>query len=250
MRVLVLGGTAEARAVAARLVERGDDVVSSLAGRVTSPALPVGGVRLGGFGGIDGLRDYVVAQRFSAVIDATHPFAARITAHAAAALAPLPQPLVRPRRPGWQHHPHAENFVWVADVAEARDAAERLGTRPFLTTGRQQLDAFASWTDRYVLARVVDPPDWEVPATWEVLRARGPFTLEAEVALLRDRAVDVLVTKDSGGSLTEAKLEAAHRLGVAVVVVRRPLEPAGITVVDSVDDAVATLDVYVGRVTV
>ncbi|GAA2155451.1 precorrin-6A reductase [Humibacillus xanthopallidus] len=247
MRVLVLGGTAEARAVAARLVDRGDDVVSSLAGRVSSPALPVGGVRVGGFGGVAGLRDFVVAEGFSVVIDATHPFAARITAHAAEAVAPLPQPLVRLRRPGWEGHPHAASFTWAEDVAEARDLAGALGSRPFLTTGRQQLDAFASWTDRYVLVRVVDPPEWPLPPTWDLLRARGPFTLDAELALMRGRAVDVLVSKDSGGPLTQAKLEAAHVLGVPVVVVRRPAEPAGATVVQSVDDAVVAIDALTGQ---
>ncbi|WP_404390562.1 cobalt-precorrin-6A reductase [Humibacillus xanthopallidus] len=242
MRVLVLGGTAEARAVASRLLDRGDDVVSSLAGRVTSPALPVGDVRTGGFGGVEGLRDFVVTEGFSGVIDATHPFAAQISANAAAALAPLRQPLVRLARPGWEHHPLAAHFTWVADVAAARDVAGELGRRPFLTSGRQQLDTFAPWSDRYVLARVVDPPDWVVPATWEVLRARGPFTLDAELALLRSRDIDVLVTKDSGGPLTVAKLEAAHTLGLPVVVVRRPPEPVDVAVVETVDDAVSTLD--------
>jgi precorrin-6A/cobalt-precorrin-6A reductase len=248
MRVLVLGGTAEARGVAARLVGRGDGVVSSLAGRVSSPALPVGEVRIGGFGGVEGLRDFVVAEGFSGVIDATHPFAARISANAAAALGPLRQPLVRLTRPGWERHPLAAHFTWVADVAAARDVAGELGRRPFLTTGRQQLDTFAPWSERYVLARVVDPPDWVVPASWEVLRARGPFTLDAELALLRSRGIDVLVTKNSGGPLTVAKLEAAHMLGLPVVVVRRPREPDGVAVVATVDAAVSTLDALGARV--
>ncbi|GAA2485533.1 cobalt-precorrin-6A reductase [Terrabacter carboxydivorans] len=240
MRVLVLGGTGEARDLAARLVDRGDDVVSSLAGRVSAPALPVGEVRTGGFGGVDGLAAYVDGS-FDHVVDATHPFAARITDHAVRACQRVGVPLVRLQRPGWTRHPLASTFTWVDDVEGARVAAERLGVRPFLTTGRQQLETFAAWDDRYVLARVVDPPDWDVPASWEVLRARGPYPYASERDLLESRQVDVLLTKDSGGALTEAKLVAAHDLDVPVVVVRRPAVPEGVPVVESVDDVLEAL---------
>ncbi|NUR81947.1 MAG: cobalt-precorrin-6A reductase [Dermatophilaceae bacterium] len=239
MRVLVLGGTGEARALAAGLVENGVDVVSSLAGRVSAPALPVGQVRVGGFGGVDGLADHLVAEGFDRVVDATHPFAAQITANAVAATARVGVPLVRLQRPGWSVHPLAATFTWVDDVDAARRAAEGLGERPFLTTGRQQLESFATWTDRYVLARVVDPPDWAVPAGWEVLRARGPYPYADERQLLESRRIDVLLTKDSGGALTEAKLAAAHDLAIPVVVVRRPAVPQGLRVVESVDEALA-----------
>ena len=242
MRVLVLGGTGEARDLAGRLVERGDSVVSSLAGRVSAPALPVGEVRTGGFGGVDGLADHLVGRGYEVVVDATHPFAARITDNAVTACARVGVPLVRLQRPGWARHPLAAEFTWVDDVDAARVAAEGLGARPFLTTGRQQLDTFASWDDRYVLARVVDPPGWDVPASWEVLRARGPYPYAAERDLIESRAVDVLLTKDSGGALTEAKLTAAHDLGVPVVVVRRPAVPEGVRVVDSVDEALDAID--------
>ncbi|MGW5238429.1 cobalt-precorrin-6A reductase [Monashia sp. NPDC004114] len=241
MRVLVLGGTGEARAVAAALDARGDHVVSSLAGRVSAPALPVGEVRTGGFGGVEALAEYIGREGFSAIIDATHPFAARITANAVSASALARVPLVRLQRPGWERHPRAGSFVWVDDVDRAREAAEAHGIRPFLTTGRQQLEAFAGWDDRYVLARVVDPPEWTVPATWEVLRARGPYEYVAERELLMSRRVDVLLTKDSGGALTEAKLAAATDLDVTVVVVRRPPVPSGVRVVESVADAVAAI---------
>ncbi|GAB3888205.1 cobalt-precorrin-6A reductase [Terrabacter terrigena] len=241
MRVLILGGTGEARALAAELVERGHDVVSSLAGRVSAPALPVGAVRVGGFGGVSGLADHLVTERYDHVVDATHPFAEQITANALAATARVGVPLVRLQRPGWSVHPHAATFTWVEDVDAGRVAAEALGRRPFLTTGRQQLESFATWDDRYVLARVVDPPDWTVPTTWEVLRARGPYPHAAERELLRSRRIDVLLTKDSGGALTEAKLAAAHDLGIPVVVVCRPAVPDGVRVVESVADAVAGL---------
>ncbi|GGN06513.1 precorrin-6A reductase [Terrabacter tumescens] len=240
MRVLVLGGTGEARDLAARLVERGDVVVSSLAGRVSAPALPVGEVRTGGFGGVDGLAAYVDGS-FDHVVDATHPFAARITGNAVAACDRVGVPIVRLQRPGWEVHPLAGSFTWVEDIEAARVAAEGLGVRPFVTTGRQQLDAFAGWDDRYVLARVVDPPEWEVPASWEVLRARGPYPYAGERDLLESRRIDVLLTKDSGGALTEAKLTAAHDLGVPVVVVRRPPVPEGVRVVATVDDALGAV---------
>jgi precorrin-6A/cobalt-precorrin-6A reductase len=234
----VLGGTAEARALAAVLVADGHEVVSSLAGRVSRPALPVGAVRTGGFGGVDGLADHLVAEGYGLVVDATHPFAARITANAATATGQVDVPMVRLQRPGWERHPLAAELHWVDGVDDARAAAESLGARVFLTTGRQQLDAFARWSDRYVLARVVDPPDWAVPSSWEVLQARGPYPYEAERALIESRRVDVLVTKDSGGSHTEAKLRAARDLGVEVVVVRRPELPSGLAVVESVAEAV------------
>jgi len=241
VRVLVLGGTGEARDLAGRLVERGDAVVSSLAGRVSAPALPVGEVRAGGFGGVDGLADHLVAHGYDVVVDATHPFAAQITGNAVAACGRVGVPLVRLQRPGWSRHPLAGAFTWVDDVEAARVAAEALGVRPFLTTGRQQLETFAAWDDRYVLARVVDPPDWDVPSSWEVLRARGPYPYAAERELLESRAVDVLLTKDSGGALTEAKLGAAHDLGVPVVVVRRPPVPDGVDVVESVGEALGAI---------
>ncbi|GAA5036095.1 cobalt-precorrin-6A reductase [Terrabacter aeriphilus] len=238
MRVLVLGGTGEARALAARLVAGGAEVVTSLAGRVSAPALPVGGLRVGGFGGVDGLARHLDEEGYDVVVDATHPFAATITGNAVAACARAGTPVLRLHRPGWSEHALAGGFTWVDDVAAARGAAERLGSRPFLTTGRQQLETFATWHDRYVLARVVDPPGWAVPASWEVLQARGPYPYAAEHALLADRRIDVLVTKDSGGALTEAKLAAAHDLGVPVVVVRRPPLPPGVRVVTTVDAAV------------
>ena len=239
--MLVLGGTAEARALALELEAHAVSFLSSLAGRVSRPRLPVGEVRVGGFGGAEGLAEFLVENAVTAVVDATHPFAATMTAHAAQACAQTRTPLVRLARPGWGAHPDASSWTWVATHDEARAAAEELGIRPFLTTGRQTLGHYASWTDREVLVRVVEPPETAPPSRWTVVEDRGPYAVEGELALLRTHRVDVLVTKDSGGSYTSAKLAAARELGVPVVVVRRPAPPPGVPAVSSVDDVVAAL---------
>ncbi|MGY1671210.1 cobalt-precorrin-6A reductase [Geodermatophilus sp. SYSU D00710] len=233
-QVLVLGGTAEARRLATELVAGGVDVLSSLAGRVADPLLPEGRVRVGGFGGADGLADWLATHRPAAVVDATHPFAARITANAAAAAARHRTPLLRLQRPGWTPGP-GDDWRYVDSLAAAAEAVRDRGT-VFLTTGRQGVGAFAALPGR-VLVRAVDPPDEPLPAGAVLLLARGPFTVEEEVALMRDHGVDVVVAKDSGGHLTEAKLVAARRLGLPVVLVRRPPLPAGVTVVGTVEEA-------------
>lgn len=239
-RVLILGGTAEARALAMELSEAGADVESSLAGRVSRPRLPVGRVRIGGFGGVDGLVAHLREQSVEALVDATHPFAATMTAHACAAAERSGLPLVRLVRPGWAGDPRARDWHWVPDYGAAAATAERLGHRPFLTTGRQTLRHFETWAGRPVLVRVVEPLE-QVPPGWRVILDRGPYSLDGERRLLREHRIDVLVTKDSGGSYTAAKLTAAAETGAAVVVVRRPATPTGAYLASDVEAVLALL---------
>ena len=238
MSLLLLGGTAEARELAGILNGEGVSVVTSLAGDVAAPRLPDGQVRIGGFGGQAGLVTYLREHETTAVVDATHPFAEQITAHVAAACAEVGCPLVRLSRPSWSVRAEAADWHWVGSLAQARTVARQRGSRVFLAVGRKSLGEFAEWTDRYVLVRVVDPPGFAVPGSWEVLRARGPFGVDAERDLMRGRRIDVLVTKDSGGP-TDAKLDAARSLGVQVVILSRPPLPEGIGVVGSVAEAAA-----------
>lgn len=240
MRVLLLGGTSEARTLAAALVEDGVDVVSSLAGRVQRPRLPVGEVRLGGFGGLDGLEHELAG--YDAVVDATHPFATRISASAATACERARVPLLRLARPGWSLRAGADRWHWVSSHEEAAVTAAAVGGPVFLTTGRQTLPRFVdALAGSSVLVRVVDPVDHALPAAWTVLLARGPYTRGNERRLMREHAVAVLVAKDSGGDQTCAKLDAAAELGIAVVVVRRPGAPEGIEEVSDVPSAVRWL---------
>jgi precorrin-6A/cobalt-precorrin-6A reductase len=236
LRLLVLGGTAEARRLAARLVgEPGLHVVSSLAGRVREPALPVGEVRIGGFGGAGPLARWLKHTGVGAIVDATHPFAARMSAHAATAAAAGGVPLLVLRRPGWTAGP-GDDWHWVNSLPAAAELVPTLGDRVFVTTGRQGLAAFAG-LDLWCLVRSVQAPDPPVPRRMQLLIARGPFTVEGERGLLRRYRIEVLVTKDSGGEMTAAKLTAARQAGIAVVLARRPALPPGSTAVATVDDA-------------
>jgi precorrin-6A/cobalt-precorrin-6A reductase len=233
-QVVVLGGTGEARQLAAALLAAGVDVLSSLAGRTADPVLPEGPVRIGGFGGADGLTAWLAEHRPRAVVDATHPFAARITASAATAAAAQGTPLLRLQRPGWTPGP-GDTWRHVDSLTAAAEAVAGYAS-VFLTTGRQGVAAFAALPGR-VLVRAVDPPDSPLPAGATLLLDRGPFSVADELALMREHAVDVVVTKDSGGHLTEAKLIAARELGLPVVLVRRPPLPPGVETVTTVDEA-------------
>lgn len=240
MRVLILGGTGEARALATCLdALPGVSVVSSLAGRVSNPALPAGEVRIGGFGGEDGLAAYLPSV--DVLVDATHPFAATISAHAAVAAARTGTPLLALRRPGWTEQA-GDRWTRVPSVAAAADLVRRGGPGcVFVTTGRRDLAAFAGDEAHAYLVRTVEPPAAPVPPRLTLLLDRGPYTVEGETELLSAHSVSVLVTKDSGGALTTAKLTAARSLGIPVVMVDRPPLPDGVESVATVEGALSRL---------
>ena len=233
--ILVLGGTGEARAIAAALDAEGVAVTTSLAGRVSQPRLPPGAVRIGGFGGPDALAAWLQAHEVRAVIDATHPFAERISTSAAAACAAAQVPRLRLQRPGWTARP-GDRFTWVDDLDAA--ARELRDERVFLTSGRQGLSAFAGVPAAWFLIRCVEPPDPPLPPQHELILDRGPYTVPGELALIDRHRIEVLVTKDSGGTMTEAKLDAARLRSLPVIVIRRPPPVTGeavATVADAVD---------------
>ncbi|MEU4494674.1 cobalt-precorrin-6A reductase [Streptomyces sp. NPDC023998] len=239
MHVLILGGTTEARRLAEILPGR-VRVTSSLAGRVAQPRLPAGEVRIGGFGGAEGLAQWLRAHDVDALIDATHPFAGTISFHAAAAAAETHVPLLALRRPGWVA---AEGDDWrpAASLQEAAALLPGLGQRVFLTTGRMGLATFADLAEPWFLVRSVDAPEPPHPPRMQVLLDRGPFTLDGERELLARHRIDVMVTKDSGGAATAPKLTAAREAGLPVVVVQRPPVPPGVPVAATPDEAAGWL---------
>jgi precorrin-6A/cobalt-precorrin-6A reductase len=237
MRVLLLGGTSEARVLADRL-HPVHDVVSSLAGRVPNPALPVGNIRIGGFGGYEHMRDWLVDQQVDAVIDATHPFAAAMTARTAALGAELGLPHLVLVRPPW----NPGGAIAVGSAGEAAEAVERQGySRVFLTSGRSTINAFARCSAWFLIRVVIAPDADALPMRHQLMLSRGPYGYEDELALLRDHRIHVLVTKNSGGEYTRAKLDAAAALYVPIVMIERPPLPPGVTSVATVDEAVSWL---------
>ena len=244
LRLLILGGTTEASALGRRLAGRCDVApVLSLAGRTRNPRAPPIPFRIGGFGGVAGLRDYLVGERVQVVVDATHPFAAQMSRHAAEACGVLGVPLAALTRPAWT--PLAgDRWTCVADMESAVDA---LGARPrnvFLTVGALQLAAFACAPQHRYIVRTIDPPDADIgPALHRLILARGPFGVVEEIALMRDEGIDVLVTKNSGGAATAAKIEAARALGIEVVMVERPA-PEDVPCFHAVDDLLAWMETH------
>jgi precorrin-6A/cobalt-precorrin-6A reductase len=232
--VLILGGTSEAYALAEALAgTRGLRVVTSLAGRTANPRPPAGELRIGGFGGVDGLKGYLAAQQVAAVVDATHPFAATMGSHAADACAELRVPLLRLERPAWQPGP-GDHWERVGDWYGAVFALRMLGARRvLLAVGRQELAPFALLDEVWFLVRCVSTPD-PLPAFAhaELLLDRGPFDLAAEQALLDAHHIDCIVCKNSGGDASAAKLQAARERNIPVVMRERPPRPALPTVPD------------------
>lgn len=244
--LLILGGTGEAAALAERAVARFGDalrVTTSLAGRTARPADVAGERRIGGFGGADGLGAYIAEHGVGLVIDATHPFAAQISAQAAAACAAARVPRLVLERPAWRRDPR-DRWIEVDDFGAAAAALPALGRRCFLTTGARGLAAFAGLGDIHFIVRLVDAPGTALPlASYELVLGRGPFGLAEEGAMLQRHAIDMLVVKASGGGATEAKLVAARELGLPVVMLRRPPAPPGARA----DSVAAALDWLAAR---
>lgn len=241
-RLLILGGTGDAAELAARASQIAEiEVVSSLAGRTQQPFTPkTGTVRIGGFGGAAGLAEFLLDRPIDLLIDATHPFAARISANAAVAAAECNVPYLMLVRPAWERV-EGDRWIEVASHSEAAKALSGQSQRVFLTIGRQELAAFAGLDAIWFLMRAIDPPalNTRIP-NGKLLLARGPFTLDDERELLLEYQIDTIVSKNSGGSATYAKVVAARELGILVVMVQRPPIP-DVEQVDNVEGAIAWL---------
>lgn len=222
-RILVLGGTSDANVLAKELLKSGFDVVTSFAGVTENPVLPEGEIRVGGFGGEDGLYDYLKAEGFAALADATHPFAAQISRHGFNAAGRAEIPYLRLERAAWTPLP-ADNWISVPDT-EAAVAAIPNAARVLLTIGRKEIAGFLAREDLSGVARMIEKPPFDLPPNWELLLARPPFNVEAERELLAFHKITHLVTKNAGGKLTVAKLMAARAQRIPVVMIERPQKP-------------------------
>jgi precorrin-6A/cobalt-precorrin-6A reductase len=243
-RVLILGGTAEARQLAERLVIRpGLEVMVSLAGRTARPAAQPVPVRIGGFGGSDGLAMFLTGERFDVLIDATHPYAAVISANAVHAATASGVLFLALKRPGWTAIA-GDHWIEVEDVRAAVKALGTAARRVFVALGRKELAPFVEAPQHRYLIRSVDPvdPPLAVPHATYIL-GRGPFSESDDHALLMTHNVEILVTKNSGASATYGKIAAARTLGLPVIMLRRPkLAVSAAPSVETIDDAVAWLD--------
>lgn len=241
-RILLLGGTGDSRALAERLQQRDDvEVITSLAGRTEQPATIPGGLRIGGFGGIEALAGYLRAEGIDLLVDATHPYAARITDNAAAACRRAGTPRLLVERPPWQQVA-GDTWIRVPDAAAAAKALPGLARRVFLAVGRGELEAFADLPGLWFLVRMIDAPGDKLPLdNYEVVLGRGPFEENGERALFLLHSIQALVTKNSGGDATYAKVAVARELGLPVVMIERPPHEAGETA-HSVDEALAWIE--------
>jgi precorrin-6A/cobalt-precorrin-6A reductase len=241
-RILILGGTAEARSLAARLAPRAELAVTlSLAGRTASPAAQPVPVRIGGFGGTDGLADYLTVERIDALIDATHPYAATISANAARAAQRANVPLLALRRPPWIAVA-GDCWIEVADVTGAVHALAGAPRRVFVALGRNELHPLADAPQHYYLVRSIDPVDPPLPVPFaDYINARGPFDEADERALLIKHRIEIILAKNSGAGASYGKIAAARALGLAVILLRRPLLP-DVPATETLDEVLRWLD--------
>jgi precorrin-6A/cobalt-precorrin-6A reductase len=244
MKVLILGGTGDAVKLAAKLVNIPKlEIITSLAGRTLKPSALVGNYRIGGFGGELGLINYLTEQKIDLLVDATHPCAGQISWHGAIACKVAKIPHLMLVRPQWQKV-EGDRWVEVKSIEAAAQIIPEFGTRAFITSGRQQLEPFYNlaklFPQMWFLLRSIDPPDLVIPNS-KVLLDRGPFHLDQERQLLMDHQIEVIVSKNSGGAATSAKLIAARELNMPIVMVQRPDLPKAETV-NSIAGAIAWLE--------
>ncbi|MDD1533210.1 MULTISPECIES: cobalt-precorrin-6A reductase [unclassified Bradyrhizobium] len=224
MRALILGGTADASLLAAEIARAGLDAVYSYGGRTRTPADQPLPTRIGGFGGVSGLADYIRREGITHVIDATHPFAAEMSRHAVEACAETCTPLIALERAPWTRA-SGDRWTEVADVTAAVAALPEAPANVFLAIGRQHIAPFAAKPQHSYTLRFVDPPEAPLPLTADVIVSRGPFTLDGELEMMRRRGIAWIVARNSGGDGARAKIDAARRLALPVIMISRPELP-------------------------
>jgi precorrin-6A/cobalt-precorrin-6A reductase len=240
IRALILGGTTEAHALAEALAQAGVDAVYSYGGRTRAPPGQPVPIRVGGFGGVSGLADYIAGENITHVIDATHPFAVEISRNAVAACAVSRTPLIALARAPWVKSP-GDVWIEVADIASAVAALPEKHARVFLAIGRQHIAPFGAKSQHVYTLRFVDPPDGALPlAGANVIVSRGPFLLAGELGLMRSRRIEWIVARNSGGAGARAKIDAARELRLPVIMIERPHLPDRLTV-ESVSDVMPWL---------
>ncbi len=225
MRALILGGTADANLLAAAIARAGIDAVYSYGGRTAAPAEQPLPTRIGGFGGVGGLADYLRHEAITHVVDATHPFAAEMSRNAIAACTQTATPLIALERTPWDRA-SGDRWIEVADVVSAVAALPGRRANVFLAIGRQHIAPFYARPQHAYTLRFVDPPEQALPLPdADVIVSRGPFTLENELEMMRTRSIEWIVARNSGGTGARAKIDAARALGLPVIMITRPLLP-------------------------
>lgn len=244
--LLILGGTGEAMLLAERLAHRTElKVTTSMAGRTSNPRLPPGDIRIGGFGGVDGLIEYLRAENVWRIVNATHPFAANISRNAIEAAQATGIPLLRLLRPAWTEK-LGDQWIHVPDAKAAAELCRHHKKRIFLTLGAKELGLFAK-SDAAFFARIVDLPQSSALPGCHFISDRGPFSLQGERTLLRKHGIDLIVAKNSGGDATYAKLQAARELKIPVIMIDRPPGNADRETVTDVESALEWIDTSLNR---
>ena len=224
MRALILGGIADASLLAAEIARAGLDAVYSYGGRTRAPADQPLPTRVGGFGGVSGLAEFIRSEGITHVIDATHPFATEMSRNAIEACAKTSAPLIALERAPWAKVP-GDNWIEVDDINAAVAALPQAPAHVFLAIGRQHIAPFATRLQHVYTLRFVDPPEAPLPFEADVIVSRGPFTLDGELEMMRTRGISWIVARNSGGDGARAKIDAARRLGLPVIMITRPKLP-------------------------